>query len=200
LKTKSGNISENISEKGFSITEDFLSTQEVHQVLSKIKALQEEKNFKPAGIGNKDQFHQNKEIRNDSIFWIGHQDEFFTSLFFSRIEELILELNRSLYLGIKDYEFHLAHYKAGNFYKKHRDAFRSDDARILSVVCYLNLNRKPEDGGELKLYIENQVPITIEPIAGKLVIFESHLEHEVLESHTDRYSITGWLKNKSRLF
>jgi SM-20-related protein len=64
----------------------------------------------------------------------------------------------------------------------------------------LNKNWKPENGGELKLYLENGEELTIEPRAGTLVVFESHMEHEVLMSHADRYSITGWLKNKSRLF
>jgi len=84
----------------------------------------------------------------------------------------------------------------GAFYKKHKDAFKSDDARRISVILYLNKNWEKENGGELKLYLENSEE-TIEPISGRLVVFESHLEHEVLESKTDRYSITGWLKSKA---
>lgn len=166
--------------------------------MSKIKELETQKLFKQAAIGNKTGKQTNTQIRSDNIFWLEKDDE--TLAFFSdRINELILHLNRNFYLGINDSEFHLAHYPAGAFYKKHKDAFKSDDARKISVILYLNQNWEKENGGELKLYLKDSEK-KIEPIAGRLVVFESHLEHEVLESKTDRYSITGWLKNKSRLF
>ena len=68
------------------------------------------------------------------------------------------------------------------------------------MLLYLNSNWKPEDGGELMLYRDELSPMKIEPLGGRLLVFESEMEHEVLMSNADRYSITGWLKNKSRLF
>lgn len=167
-------------------------------LLSKIKELESRKLFKQAAIGNKTEKQTNTQIRSDNIFWLEKDDETL-SFFLNKINELILHLNRHFYLGINDHEFHLAHYPAGAFYKKHKDAFKSDDARKISVILYLNHNWKKENGGELKLYLENSEKI-IEPVAGRLVVFESHLEHEVLESKTDRYSITGWLKSKGLAF
>ena len=38
--------------------------------------------------------------------------------------------------------------------------------------------------------------VKTEPKAGTLVVFESHIEHEVLTSNTERISITGWIKRK----
>jgi SM-20-related protein len=166
--------------------------------LSKIKELETQKLFKQAAIGNKTEKQTNADIRRDSIFWLEKDDAAF-SFFSNKIYELISNLNRHFYLGINDHEFHLAHYPAGGFYKKHKDAFKSDDARKISVILYLNKHWKKGNGGELKLYLENSEMI-IEPLAGRLVVFESHLEHEVLESKTDRYSITGWLKQKSHPF
>lgn len=192
-------IINDIESQSYCVCDNFISVRETEVFLSKIKELEQQKLFKQASIGNAELKQTNSEIRKDHIFWLDNADESLRPVFFDRIEELVLNLNRHFYLGINDYEFHLAHYPAGAFYKKHKDAFKSDDARKISVILYLNNNWVLENGGELKLYLSNKTE-TIEPIAGRLVVFESHLEHEVLESKTDRYSITGWLKNKSRLF
>jgi SM-20-related protein len=168
--------------------------------LSKIHSLIQQKQFKQAGIGNKSILQTNTSIRSDNIFWLEKDDKELNAVFFEKIDQLVTSINRHFYLGINDYEFHLAHYSPGAFYKKHRDAFKSDDARKISVILYLNTNWKKEHGGELKIYPENGKEITVEPIAGRLLVFESRLEHEVLESKADRFSITGWLKNKSRSF
>lgn len=188
-------ILEDIEGKGYAVCDGFISLTETEVILSKIKELETQKLFKQAAIGNKTEKQTNTEIRSDSIFWLENADEML-SFFAKKIDELILNLNRHFYLGINDREFHLAHYSSGGFYKKHKDAFKSDDARKISVILYLNTNWKKGDGGELKLYLKNSEE-TIDPIATRLVVFESHLEHEVLESKTDRYSITGWLKSKA---
>jgi SM-20-related protein len=192
-------ILEDIETNGFAVCDGFISVSETELFLSKIKELEAKKLFKQAAIGNADLKQTNADIRRDNIFWLDNGDDEMCKLFFERIDAIVLNLNRHFYLGINDHEFHLAHYPAGAFYKKHKDAFKSDDARKISVILYLNKNWKKENGGELNIYLENRTE-TIEPLAGRLVVFESHLEHEVLESKTDRYSITGWLKNKSRLF
>jgi SM-20-related protein len=193
-------ILDEIELKGFSVCDDFISTGETEIILSKIHSLLEQKQFKQAGIGNKNALQINAEIRKDSIFWVDKNDAEIHKIFFKKLDALVLELNRSFYLGINDHEFHLAHYPSGAFYKKHRDAFKSDDARRISVILYLNLNWKKEQGGELKIYSENGTDTSLQPIAGRIVIFESQLEHEVLESKADRFSITGWLKSKALAF
>lgn len=191
-------ILEEIEQKGYSLCDDFVTESETEVFLSKIKELQEQNSFKQAGIGNKNLKQSNAEIRNDSISWL-EKEENTDSLFLNKIDELILNLNRRFYLGLNDYEFHFAHYAPGSFYKKHKDSFQSDDARKITVILYLNQNWKKGNGGELKLYLENKEEI-IEPLAGRVLVFESHMEHEVLESKTDRYSITGWLKSKKLAF
>lgn len=168
--------------------------------MSKINSLIHQKQFKQAGIGNKNILQTNTSIRSDNIFWLEKDDAGLNRIFFEQVNEIISAINCRFYLGINDYEFHLAHYTPGAFYKKHRDAFKSDDARKISVILYLNKNWKKGHGGELRLYPGNGEETTIEPIAGRIVIFESQLEHEVLTSKADRFSITGWLKNKSRSF
>ncbi|MCE3229329.1 MAG: putative proline hydroxylase [Bacteroidetes bacterium] len=162
-----------------------------------LKVLEErEHQMKEAGIGKDENFQKSKDIRSDKIVWIEpneHRD--MDSHFFPALNELILLLNRRCFLGINNSEFHFAKYVPGTYYKRHRDAFSNDDSRKISVVAYLNKNWKKGDGGELNLYTENET-ITVEPKAGTIVIFESHLEHEVLQSNTERFSITGWLRNE----
>jgi SM-20-related protein len=99
---------------------------------------------------------------------------------------------------LNDYEFHFACYEAGTFYRRHKDVFSNDDSRKISAVLYLNKNWKSGDGGELVIYEKEE--IKAEPKAGALVVFESHIEHEVLTSHTERISITGWIKRKKDSF
>ncbi|HPF98349.1 MAG TPA: 2OG-Fe(II) oxygenase, partial [Mangrovimonas sp.] len=111
-------------------------------------------------------------------------------------------LNKTCFLGILQKEFHYALYPKGTFYKRHLDTFQNDDRRKLSFVFYLNDETwKPENGGELVLYLQentHEVPKMVYPMPGRVVIFESQeLEHEVkpvLESQ--RLSITGWLKTR----
>ncbi len=191
-------ILEDIETKSYSVCDGFISLSETEVLLSKIKELETQKLFKQASIGNKTEKQTNTGIRRDNIYWLEKDDESI-SFFSNKINALVQHLNRTFYLGINDEEFHLAHYPPGGFYKKHKDAFKSDDARKISVILYLNKNWKKGNGGELKLYLANSEE-TIEPIGERLVIFESHLEHEVLESKTDRYSVTGWLKSKRLAF
>jgi SM-20-related protein len=64
---------------------------------------------------------------------------------------------------------------------------------MITLILYLNDNWQPGDGGELKIYKENE-EILVEPIGGRCIIFKSAaLEHEVLLTNKSRLSLTGWL-------
>ena len=56
------------------------------------------------------------------------------------------ELNRALFLSLKDYETHFAIYPPGTFYEKHVDQFQSSGARKISFAFYLNENWTQSDG------------------------------------------------------
>jgi SM-20-related protein len=84
-------------------------------------------------------------------------------------------------------------YPAGTYYKKHLDQFKKDDHRKLSVICYLNKDWREEEGGQLRIYLEEGTQEVL-PVAGRLVCFRSDLlEHEVLPSTRSRLSLTGWV-------
>lgn len=180
---------------GTGICLDFLNETESSAVLAVLQ--KKEDQLKEAGIGK--QHNTAKNIRGDKITWLNkNENNVLDQLFFERIEELKLMINRRCFLGLNDYEFHFAKYESGTFYKRHKDIFKSDDARKISVILYLNQNWKQGDGGELKIY--NDGELTVEPKAGTLVIFESHIEHEVLLSNVNRYSVTGWMKSTKKFF
>jgi len=115
-----------------------------------------------------------------------------TRHFLDRTENAMRQLNRRLFLGLKDFETHFTHYPKGTFYKRHSDRFQANSHRVLSFVCYLNNNWLPEDGGQLLLFKDGNTTV-IDPIEGRIAIFQSQIEHEVLLTYNDRYSITGWM-------
>lgn len=36
--------------------------------------------------------------------------------------------------------------------------------------------------------------VDVEPLCGRLILFDSRMEHEVLTSHHERYACTVWLR------
>lgn len=188
-------IADDFLEKGFSVCDTFIPSQDVALLA---KAIEEQRSaFQKAGIGNKENLQVNKEIRGDFIRWIEKEDALFHSMYIEKLWPIIELFNQRFFLGIVANEHHMAYYPPGTHYEKHVDTFRNTDARVVSTVFYLNTDWKKGDGGELVIYPETGEPQTIEPIAGRLVLFESVLPHEVLTSHSHRYSITGWFKRRT---
>ena len=195
-----------ILERGYSVLDRFLDTAEVDTLRREALQIMNQAGFRPAGVGQGSDYQQNRQIRSDYIHWIDTANLQEAARFYpERVEQLIVYLNRTCFLGIRDYEMHFAWYDTGRFYQRHLDVFRDDSARKLSIICYLNPYWQPGDGGELLIYLPREdgteETITVEPVAGRLVCFEStRLEHEVLPAHQPRLSVTGWLKDEKRLF
>lgn len=190
-----------VSQK-YAIIEDFFSEVEVVALRESLLQKHKEDAFKKAAIGNRINEVIVKSIRGDIILWIDEVNANAAELlFFNKINDLVSYLNKTCFLGILHKEFHYALYPKGTYYKRHIDTFQNDDRRKLSFVCYLNNEDwKPENGGELVLYLnENGVETEkiIYPFPGRVVIFESQIiEHEVKPVDTSRLSITGWLKTR----
>ncbi|QKZ11414.1 2OG-Fe(II) oxygenase [Spirosoma sp. KUDC1026] len=192
-------IIDGILTTGYGIADDFLTVDEVNTLANRLRERRTAGTFKSAGIGNQNTVVE-RQIRGDEILWLDETDSTpEEAAFLKRIGQFVDYVNRTCYLGLRDYEFHYALYPPGTFYKRHLDQFRSDSRRKLSVICYLNPDWQESDGGQLALYLPdeagNEQTITIEPVGGRLVCFESGLlEHEVLPATRERLSVTGWLK------
>lgn len=195
-------IISDLIERQYSIVENFFSLAEVEELRNSLLHKYEEDNFKKAAIGNRTNEIIAKSIRGDFILWLNEAEAAEAEkAFFRKINDFVQYLNRTCFMGILYKEFHYALYPEGTFYKRHLDTFQNDDRRKLSMVCYLNeQDWQPQYGGELVIYTDEngvEVPKTIYPFPGRMVIFESQiLEHEVKPVKTERLSITGWLKTR----
>ena len=118
------------------------------------------------------------------------------------MENLRIEINRRLFLGLFDYESHYAHYGPGDFYKRHVDAFKGSSNRLLSSVVYLNADWTEADQGELLMFHDEEVSpfLIVEPVFNQCVIFLSEqFPHEVRAAKRDRYSIAGWFRTNNSI-
>lgn len=183
--------------QGWAELPDFLTPEVAHGIRSEIHEVQIQNGFKQAAIGKQEQKAIDTSQRGDFISWINpHSASAHTRTYLDKINAVISELNYNFYLGIRDYECHYAHYPPGTFYKKHVDRHKNGSPRRVSTVLYLNPDWTASDGGELVIYDTSENASRIEPRLGTLAIFLSELEHEVLITHRDRMSITGWMLNE----
>ena len=181
-----------LSERNYVVIDDFLDDQLYHLIKSFF--LEHVENFRQAGIGALDQNQIKQSIRGDLTYWLDRQRDTELEPYWQRLQETMDMLNRYCFLSLSGYEFHLAHYPAGSFYKRHLDQFSNRSNRIISMIIYLNDNWQPGDGGELEIVEQNGEVTLVEPIAKRCVMFKSaEVVHGVLEAHKSRYSLTGWL-------
>ena len=104
--------------------------------------------FSEAGIGRGDDHMHNAFVRTDEICWINGDSEA-GQQWLDWAEALRLHLNQQLMMGLFTFESHFAHYRPGDYYKRHQDAFLGDANRVLSLVVYLNPGWGHADGGAL---------------------------------------------------
>ena len=115
--------------------------------------------------------------------------------FLAMLDELRVAANRRLFLGLAEAEAHYARYAPGTGYARHRDRFRDSDARVLSLVAYLNDDWGGNDGGALRLHLADGA-VDIAPLGATAVCFRSELEHEVLPAARERLSIAAWFRRR----
>jgi len=186
-------IADGLRDQGVVVVDDALPAGLADRLLVHLVSLRD---FRPAGVGREVLHAIDPSIRSDRIHWIDPVGPE-TRAWFAWIEQLRLDLNRRLLLGLFDYECHYASYPPGAFYRRHYDAFRGSGNRVVSTVLYLNPEWNTGDGGELTLYRSEQAEpmMTVAPLMGRLVLFLSEeFPHEVLETCCQRRSLTGWFR------
>ncbi|RUO81139.1 proline hydroxylase [Idiomarina tyrosinivorans] len=187
-------IADELANNGYAIIDDFLEHEQalgLHQYALSLA----DQHWHQAAIGRAEQQAINTMVRRDRILWLSPTQPI-EAAYLARMNALKLALNRELFMGLFDYECHLAHYPSGAFYKKHLDAFVGRSNRVLSTVAYLNPEWHDNDGGALVIYDDrDQVLQRVTPKLGRLVIFLStQFVHEVERSFRDRFSVTGWFR------
>jgi SM-20-related protein len=192
-------IARELGEFGWSVFPDFLACDQVRALAADTRAGWEEGGFRRAMIGTGDNKVLRTDIRSDYVHWLdpasatpAQQD------YLDELELLRLCINQNLYLGLFEFEGHLAWYPPGAYYRKHVDQFRGTEHRLVTAVLYLNDDWQAQDGGALRLYYDRddrERYQDIFPVGGTLVTFLTNgMFHEVLPAQRDRLSITGWFR------
>lgn len=136
-------------------------------------------------------------IRSDSTLWLDPSTDNISdqeAFMLKEIQRLNTDLRNFFRIGLREVECHYSIYKPGQFYKKHRDTTAANNKRYFSFVIYLNTTWNDGDGGELVGYNGDKVLFRILPQMGKMILFRSDIEHEVLPPTQMRFTLTGWFR------
>jgi SM-20-related protein len=82
----------------------------------------------------------------------------------------------------------------GSHYVRHMDASKGRaESRLLTFVYYANPDWVPAQGGQLRVFFADGSTRTVEPIADRLIVFQSRsIEHEVMDCFADRAAVSSW--------
>ncbi|MDA0314454.1 MAG: 2OG-Fe(II) oxygenase [Bacteroidetes bacterium] len=194
-------ISQEIYQNSYVVVDDFIEESFRKALLKEQNDLLDQGQFKKAAIGKGDLKQVRAEIRSDEVLWMDSSSlSPLQAVFWKKIEQLRTVLNHRCFLGLKSFEGHFARYPIGSFYRRHLDQFHAVPHRVVSVILYLNESWMEADGGQLRMYFPQEDGSErlkdVLPIGGRLVVFLSEeIPHEVIPTHKERMSITGWLRN-----
>ena len=190
-------IVDDLATHGWSQQNIFLPQDLTRALAAECRKRAAEGELAPAAVGRGPSSEIREGIRGDHIQWIEPGQAEVCDSYLALMDSLREALNRGLFLGLEDFESHFAMYPPGAFYLKHVDRFRDDDRRMVSAVVYLNDAWLPEQGGQLRMYLEEGAQYDVVPIGGCLVVFLSEeVPHEVLPASRERLSLTGWFRRR----
>ena len=189
-----------IADQGYASIDQFLPADIIKTLAAEAKALHEQGQTRRALTGKKSG-EKPDNMRGDYIHWVDEANPSATQQqYLQCMEALRTGINQQLYLGLFDLEAHFAVYPPGAAYHRHLDQFNGDSTRQVSCILYLNNNWQTDEGGQLRLYLdEGETPqyVDIQPEGGRLVVFLSgRFWHEVLPATRERISLTGWFRNR----
>ena len=155
--------------------------------------------FRAAGVGRATARVERANVRGDRIRWLEPADaKPAEAALFTLVEALRVAVNEALYLGLFDFEGHYAIYPPGAGYARHLDRFRDDEARVLTLIVYLNDRWSAADGGQLRVERGDGVMRDVAPEGGTVVAFLSdRFPHEVLPASRERLAFTGWFRHRA---
>lgn len=193
-------IAATIAERDWCVQPAYLPAGRLERLRHTLVQGWEQGRFHQAGVGRGAAHTVRHDIRGDHVLWLEECEAPAVRQFVVEdIERLRLALNAAGYFGLHDFEGHFAVYPPGTGYARHFDRFRDNDARVVSLVLYLNDNWHADDGGELRLYPRSTAPepVNVQPVGGTLAVFLSaDVPHEVLPARRERFSLTGWFRRR----
>ncbi len=192
---------DSLSTQGYVVCENFLPEQIILALRDEAQKRYANLEMRAAKTGLLNQSQQSN-IRGDQIMWLDEQlENSAIQAYFEQMHALRMLLNQYLFMNLQAFETHFAIYTVGGAYQRHLDQFGHGNdakARQLSSVLYLNNDWQVDNGGELRLYLNEIEYLDILPTAGKLVLFLSaKFWHEVRPAKRERVSLTGWFRSRS---
>ena len=189
-----------IAEQGYAIIDQFLPPKTISALAAEAKTLHAHGLTRKAVTGKR-QGEKPDNIRGDFIHWLDESNPSTSQQeYLKHLETLRNELNQNLFLGLFDLEAHFAVYPPGAGYRRHLDQFKGESKRQVTCILYLNDEWRVEDGGQLRLYLEEEETspyVDIHPEGGRFVAFLSgRFWHEVLPATRERISLTGWFRTR----
>ena len=198
-----------ILEHGFSVLDGVLGVRACDALRQQIRSIDAQGRLKPGNVVHGRYVEYNASRRGDRSCFVttgqGKTTDVDAAIgvYLQQADKLRSrltddELSAKLVGGMDDCSGMCAIYPGGGArYVKHRDALPYRPGRKLTLIYYSNDEWVPESGGELQLWLkEGRDPIKIAPLADRLVVFISSLEHEVLPSWQTRLSLTVWMYNR----
>lgn len=190
-------IADRLADDGWAVTQSGLDCEVLAELERNCRSLWRSEALRPAAVGRSGEQKVLPQVRGDHIRWLddcaacpAH------AAYLQAMDSLQRTLNRTLLLGLDNYETHYALYPPGAGYRRHVDRFKDSPLRTVSVVLYLNSQWQPGDGGELRLHLPDGI-VDVEPRAGTLAVFMSDsIEHEVLLARRHRASLVGWFRRR----
>lgn len=195
-------IAAQLAAHGWHVQENCLDAALLTQLADEAQHGWQAGEFRRAGVGQGKDRQLRPEIRTDHVNWVDPETcSPAMAAYLDWIEQLRLAINRALYLGLIDFEGHLAVYPPGSFYQTHLDRFSKSNRRTVSTALYLNPDWQATDGGQLRIYTDPAEPalhLDVVPQMGTLAIFMSdRFPHQVLPAQRERMSMSGWFRTRS---
>lgn len=187
-----------IEQLGWAVVPGFLPQSAIAALRAEARRRDATGEFRLAGVGRGADRVERSDIRGDRILWLDEEARCpAESKLAQALEALRVALNQTLFLGLASFEGHYAIYPPAAFYRRHRDRFRDDDARVISCALYLNETWLVEDGGALRIHLDEGAH-DILPTGGTLACFlAERFEHEVLPAARERLAVAGWFRRRA---
>jgi [Skp1-protein]-hydroxyproline N-acetylglucosaminyltransferase len=200
---------ERLKGHGLVVVDGFLSRGEVKAVKAEAKSSLEEAG-RAAGMGGGQSRWMETSLRGDRMRWCHAEEEKrqgrpLLAALIDKVQGLRLYLTQMGYDVSGRSTFQLACYPGGGSgYVRHSDSSESAKGRTLTAIVYLQEELwQRSDGGQLAVYhgvphssldgeIKDEPYVSILPVSGRLVLFDSMIEHEVIPSLKDRWALTCW--------
>lgn len=198
LRLSTAELARGLERNGWCVVDDALDPAALAALAATCRSLAADGAMHAARTGHHVEAAPAPALRGDQVCWLaeGGANDAEVALL-AGLEHVRAALNQRLYLGLADIEAHYACFAPGTGYRVHRDRFRDDDRRAVSLVVYLNAGWREADGGALRLYLDaaRSRHHDVQPLGGRIACFLSaDFEHEVLPATRERLSIAAWFR------